>query len=36
MHESFLVHLQLCFVMSFVLRVTGLEAGVMFSGKALG
>ena len=36
MHERFLVHLQLCFVVSFVLRVTGLEEGVILSGKALG
>ena len=36
MHESFLVHPQLCFVVSFMLRVPGLEEGVMFSGKALG
>ena len=33
MHERFLVQLQLCFVVSFVLRV---EEGVIFSGKALG
>ena len=36
MHERFFVHLQLCFVVSFVLRVAGLEEGVIFSGKALG
>ena len=36
MHESFRVHPQLCFVVSFVLRVLELEEGVMFSGKALG
>ena len=36
MHERFIVHLQLCFVVSFALRVTGLEEGVIFSGKALG
>ena len=36
MHESFLVRPQLCFVVSFVLRVHGLEEGVMFGGKALG
>ena len=36
MHERFLVHLQLCFVVSFVLRVPGLEEGVISSGKALG
>ena len=36
MHERFLVHLQLCFVVSFVLRVPGLEEGVISSGKAWG
>ena len=36
MHERFLVHLQLCFVVSFVLRVPGLEEGVMSSGKGWG
>ena len=36
MHERFLVHLQLCFVVSFVLRVPGLDEGVISSGKALG
>ena len=36
MHERFSVHPQLCFVVSFVLRVLGLEQGVIFSGKALG
>ena len=40
MHESFLVHPQLCFdkvfLVSFVFRVPGLEEGLMFSGKALG
>ena len=35
MHERFLVHLQLCFVVSFVLRVLGLQEGIS-SGKALG
>ena len=35
LHESFLVRPQY-FVVSFVLRVPGLEEGVMFSGKALG
>ena len=36
MHEIFLFHLQLCFVVSFVLRVPGLEEGVISSGTALG
>ena len=36
MHDCFLVHTQLCFVVSFVLWVPRLEKGVMFSGKALG
>ena len=36
MHERFFVHLQLCFVVSFVQNVRGLEEGVVFSGKALG
>ena len=36
MHARFCVHLQLCFVVSFVLRVRELEEGVIFSGKALG
>ena len=36
MHERFLVHLRLCFVVSFVLRVPGLEEGVISSSKALG
>ena len=36
MHERFSVRPQLCFVVSFVLRVPGLEEGVMFGGKALG
>ena len=36
MHERFLVHLQLCFVVSFVLRIPGLEEGVIYSGKAWG
>ena len=36
MHERFLVHLQLCFLMSFVLRVPQLEEGVISSGKAWG
>ena len=36
MHERFLVHLHLCFVVSFVLGVIGLEEGVIFSGKVLG
>ena len=36
MHERFLVHLQLCFVVSFVLRVPGLEEGVISRGKAWG
>ena len=36
MHESFCVHPQLYFVVSFVLRVPVLEEGVMFSGKAWG
>ena len=36
MHERFLVHLQLCFVVSFVLRFPGLEEGVISSGKAWG
>ena len=35
-HERFIVHLQLCFVVSFVLRVLGLLEGVLFSGKTLG
>ena len=33
MHERFLVHLQLCFVVSFVLRVPGLEEGVIWSDR---
>ena len=36
MHERFLVHLQLCFVVSFMLRVPGLEEGVISSGKPWG
>ena len=36
MHESFFVCPHLRFVGSFVLRVLGLEEGVMFGGKALG
>ena len=36
MHERFLVHLQLCFVVSSVLRVPGLEEGVISSCKAWG
>ena len=36
MYESFVVHPQLCFVVSFVLRVPGLEEGAMFGVKALG
>ena len=36
MHERFLVHPQLCCVVSFVLGVPGLEEGVIFCGKALG
>ena len=36
MYESFLVHLQSCFVVSFVFKVPGLKEGVIFSGKALG
>ena len=36
MHERFLFHLQLCFVVSFVLRVPTLKEGVIFSGKILG
>ena len=36
MHERFYVHPQLCFVVSFVLRVPWLEEGVISSGKALG
>ena len=35
MHDSFLVHPQLCFVVSFVLRVPGLEEGGMFSALSL-
>ena len=36
MYASFLVCPYLCYVVSFVLRVPGLEEGVMFSGKAFG
>ena len=36
MHDGCSVCPQLCFVVSFVLRVPGLEEGVMFGGKALG
>ena len=36
MHERFLVHLQLWFVVSFVLRVPELEEGVISSVKAFG
>ena len=34
MQERFLVYPQLCFVVSFVIRVPGPEEGVIFSGKA--
>ena len=36
MHERFFVRLQLCFVVSFVLRVPGPQEGVISSGKAWG
>ena len=35
-NERFFVHLQLWFVVSFVLTLPGLEEGVIFSGKTLG